>query len=75
MVTWPADVDWRVRPAALRALSLEAGYSSSGNSAEISEQHPSAVTDLQRSDQLPPVRGSARRRIPVSALMSMGVYT
>ena len=59
VVTWLADVDWRVRLAALRALSLKAGDNSSGNSAQISVEHRAAITDLQN-DPSPPVREAAQ---------------
>lgn len=59
VVTWLADVDWRVRLAALRALSLKAGDNSSGNSAQISVEHRTAITALQN-DPSPPVREAAQ---------------
>ena len=59
VVTWLGDFDWRVRLAALKALSLRGGGGSTGDSAGVSEQHGEAIAALQE-DPEPAVSALAR---------------
>lgn len=59
VVTWLGDLDWRVRLAGLKALSLRGGGGSTGDSAGVSEQHGAAIAALQE-DLEPAVSSLAR---------------
>jgi len=52
VVKWLDDMDWRVRLASLRALSLHGGGSSFGDSANVKDRHGEAIAALQEDEHI-----------------------